>query len=233
MPTASQPTLLDVRTISPRERHPRIFTIFDALAPGESFTLVIDHDPKPLLYQFQNERKGIFDWSPLEESPESWRILITKRPPIDAVGRSVHDYLQWDHHRLDLLMEEVRSLLVAGSFPEAAGKYGEFATGLRRHIRMEEEALFPMFEELTGFGGAGPTAVMRIEHIEIEAILTEIAGIVGSPEPSAEKFETARTRLVAVLSDHNAKEEHVVYPMTDRELVPRQRDDLIKQMQAI
>ncbi|MCZ7685349.1 MAG: DUF2249 domain-containing protein [Sandaracinaceae bacterium] len=54
------PPELDVRTIPPPERHPRIFGAFDALAEGESFVLVNDHYPKPLLYQFQSERPGRF-----------------------------------------------------------------------------------------------------------------------------------------------------------------------------
>lgn len=41
---------LDVRTISPAQRHPLIFDRFDSLPVGGSFTLVNDHDPKPLRY---------------------------------------------------------------------------------------------------------------------------------------------------------------------------------------
>jgi uncharacterized protein (DUF2249 family) len=37
---------LDVRVIPPRERHPRIFALFDRLEPGQGFVLVNDHDPK-------------------------------------------------------------------------------------------------------------------------------------------------------------------------------------------
>ena len=48
-------TELDVRDVVPRERHPLIFRTFDALAPGQGFVLVNDHDPKPLYYQFQAE----------------------------------------------------------------------------------------------------------------------------------------------------------------------------------
>lgn len=67
---------LDVRTIPPRERHPRIFQMFDALSPGQAFELVNDHDPKPLYYQFQAERPGLLDWQYLEEGPERWRVRI-------------------------------------------------------------------------------------------------------------------------------------------------------------
>ncbi|MGA9521999.1 MAG: DUF2249 domain-containing protein [Myxococcaceae bacterium] len=71
-------TTLDVRTIVPRERHPRIFNTFDALGSGEGFELVNDHDPKPLLYQFKAERPDAFSWSYLEQGPEVWRVQIGK-----------------------------------------------------------------------------------------------------------------------------------------------------------
>jgi uncharacterized protein (DUF2249 family) len=69
---------LDVRVIPPREKHPTIFETFGALAPGESFVLVNDHDPKPLGYQFQYEHPGEYGWEYLEEGPVVWRVRISK-----------------------------------------------------------------------------------------------------------------------------------------------------------
>ena len=71
-------SIVDVRPIPPREKHPTIFGAFDRLNSGESFILVNDHDPVPLKYQFQMERPGQFAWKPLEEGPEEWRIEISK-----------------------------------------------------------------------------------------------------------------------------------------------------------
>lgn len=68
---------LDVRVIAPRERHPKIFDLFDSLNPGESFELINDHAPAPLYYQFLHERPGQFTWEYLEEGPETWRVRIT------------------------------------------------------------------------------------------------------------------------------------------------------------
>lgn len=72
-------TVLDVRTIQPRDRHPMIFNTFDNLAPGESFDLINDHAPTPLYYQFLHERSDLFEWDALEEGPETWRIRITRK----------------------------------------------------------------------------------------------------------------------------------------------------------
>jgi regulator of cell morphogenesis and NO signaling len=77
--------VLDVRNLAPRFRHPMIFETFDALRPGDSFVLVNDHDPKPLLYQFKFERSDAFGWRYLEEGPEVWSVEITKTAGADAV----------------------------------------------------------------------------------------------------------------------------------------------------
>ena len=70
--------VLDVRAIGPRERHPLIFATFDALQDGEQFTLVNDHDPMPLYYQFLHIRENQFSWEYLEQGPEVWQVFIGK-----------------------------------------------------------------------------------------------------------------------------------------------------------
>lgn len=76
---SATPTVIDVREIVPRERHPLIFATFEALAPGDAFELVNDHDPKPLRYQFAAEMPEAFTWDYLEEGPERWRVRIGRR----------------------------------------------------------------------------------------------------------------------------------------------------------
>lgn len=73
-----RPLELDVRAIPPRDKHPAIFPTFDSLKSGEAFTLVNDHDPVPLRYQFEATRTGQFTWSYLEEGPSVWRVAIGK-----------------------------------------------------------------------------------------------------------------------------------------------------------
>lgn len=77
-PAAEAQTIVDVRQIPPPQRHPLIFQTFESLAPGQSFILVNDHDPKPLYYQFAFEREGEFTWEYLEQGPQVWRVRIGK-----------------------------------------------------------------------------------------------------------------------------------------------------------
>lgn len=73
-----QITVVDVRQIVPRERHPLIFSTFDSLAPSQSMLLVNDHEPRPLYYQFLHERSGQFDWTNVQEGPVEWQVRITR-----------------------------------------------------------------------------------------------------------------------------------------------------------
>ena len=111
----------------------------------------------------------------------------------------------------------------------ARAAWAEFELGLRRHIGFEEEILFPGFEAGTGMSPqAGPTAVMRIEHREIERLLEAIRGaLAGIADPLP-----LRTELHRVLAAHNMKEEQVLYPMTDRALGPEESDILVSRIQA-
>ncbi|GBD86659.1 hypothetical protein BMS3Abin03_00580 [bacterium BMS3Abin03] len=69
---------LDIRPIIPREKHTTIFATFEALNIGEAFQLINDHDPKPLYYEMEAERKGTFEWKYVEQGPEVWRVNIKK-----------------------------------------------------------------------------------------------------------------------------------------------------------
>jgi uncharacterized protein (DUF2249 family) len=74
----ASPVELDIRIVSPRDKHPTIFRTFDSLKNGEQFVLVNDHDPAPLRYQFEATRTGQFSWEYLESGPVVWRVAIGK-----------------------------------------------------------------------------------------------------------------------------------------------------------
>lgn len=60
---------------SPHLKHKAIFETFDGLAPGESMLLINDHDPRPLRFQFEDSRSGLFTWEYLERGP-MFRVKI-------------------------------------------------------------------------------------------------------------------------------------------------------------
>jgi uncharacterized protein (DUF2249 family) len=68
---------LDVRALPHGARHDIIFTKLDALTPGESLTIVNDHDPKPLRYQTSAIWPDRFAWNYRDAGPQLWRVEIT------------------------------------------------------------------------------------------------------------------------------------------------------------
>lgn len=69
---------IDVRSLAPAQRHPLIFSTFDALADQAAFEIVNDHDPVPLFMQFERTRGGQFNWQYLQTGPDLWQIRITR-----------------------------------------------------------------------------------------------------------------------------------------------------------
>ncbi|MFE1754147.1 DUF2249 domain-containing protein [Streptomyces anandii] len=78
------PAVIDVREIPHGQRHPRIFTRFARLAPGETFTLVNNHDPKPPHREFQSAHPGTFTWEYVESGPEQWQVRIGRQAGSDG-----------------------------------------------------------------------------------------------------------------------------------------------------
>jgi uncharacterized protein (DUF2249 family)/hemerythrin-like domain-containing protein len=203
--------------------------LFDALAPGDRFLVLAEQDLAPLLARLQKERPGLFEWSPFEEQPGSFRVEIARRET-GTGPRAVTEALAWDHDRLEELERKAFEERTAGRLAEATRAYDAFARGLRRHIGFEEEILFPEFERRAGVPrDFGPTAVMRAEHREIESLLGEIGRVIGDPSADA---DSPRRRLHEILGAHNVKEERVLYPGTDRLMSEGERDDLVRRIQA-
>lgn len=76
-----------VPTVPPSQRHPLIFSTFDALAAGGAFEIVNDHDPSPLHRQFERTRPGQYSWQTLESGPRQWQVRIGRvrvGPPAGA-----------------------------------------------------------------------------------------------------------------------------------------------------
>lgn len=162
--------------------------------------------------------------------PDRMPEAVAQPQPPPELLSSVMDYLAWDHDRLDALCQRAFEARGRGALQEADGIFHEFTRGLRRHIGLEEELLFPEFERLTGMTPhAGPTAVMRDEHRQIEGFLLTLERTIGVPGGEAER---ARDSLHAVLLEHNVKEEEVLYPTTDRLLPDAERRALVERLRA-
>ena len=75
---------LDLRSVPRPQRHPLVFSRFDALEPGESFEIINDHDPIPLNKQFDLMRPGQAEWTYVVRGPEMFRIRVRRIAPLSG-----------------------------------------------------------------------------------------------------------------------------------------------------
>jgi regulator of cell morphogenesis and NO signaling len=121
--------------------------------------------------------------------------------------------LTGDHRELDQRFEEFRAT-PSSQTGRRDELFDQFATGLRRHIEVEERLLFPLF------GEGDPSHHQLVdrmlgEHRRIEEMLQSIHLRLDAGPASTEDLEF---ELVNVLWAHNALEEESVYPWFETHL---------------
>ena len=89
---------LDVRRLRKPDKHPTIFATYAALAAGESFVLVNNHDPKHLREEFDADHPGSYAWEYIEKGPNVWRIRITRltSTPLPRILANTNDVARTD-----------------------------------------------------------------------------------------------------------------------------------------
>src|SRR5437870_10189176 len=137
---------------------------------------------------------------------------ITRTPnPGASPFETVTRYLSADHLRLGMILDDVARAVEAYRFAEARQGYRLFTVGLRHHIHMEEDILFPVFEARTGLVD-GPITLMRAEHRAIEEAAAKMRN--GLEASDADAFAAALRFFHGLLRVHESKEEHILYPIT-------------------
>ncbi|MBI5398320.1 hemerythrin domain-containing protein [Candidatus Woesearchaeota archaeon] len=143
------------------------------------------------------------------------------------------EFMGKDHDRLDSIFEKFRHS--ANDPDELRQRFHDFKIGLQRHIVWEEDILFPVFENNTGMRDSGPTAVMRMEHRKIKEFLEKIHQSIarGIAQGAAAEIDRQAGGLIEVLSDHNNKEEEILYPWIDETLSEKELDEIFAKMKEL
>lgn len=109
-------------------------------------------------------------------------------------------------------------------------QFEEFDRRLERHIEWEEGILFPAVASKEAFLEMGPIRVMKLEHVEIRARKSASLASLRAGDGAAARGHAEA--MLAVLKDHNTKEEHVLYPACDQLLDESERRDVLARVQA-
>lgn len=135
------------------------------------------------------------------------------------IGSGLAAFFEQDHRDSDARWADVEELLDTDDIEAARPAWQKFDAGLRRHIAMEEEVLFPAFESASGELAGGMTAVMRAEHRQMQVLLGQISDAIESGD--SEQALDAGDTLLMLIQQHNATEEGELYPVAESLLTGR------------
>lgn len=142
---------------------------------------------------------------------------------------TIESTLGSDHGRCDQLFTDAEAAVCDGDWARGAERFAAFNDAIERHFKMEEEVLFPEFESATGTT-AGPTEVMRSEHVQMRGLLYRMAAALEQQDQ--DEYLGHSETLLILMQQHNAKEEQMLYPMADQVLGPK-ADGVLQSMETI
>lgn len=144
-------------------------------------------------------------------------LYCSRKPRIfeGAAMSRISEVLTTDHRHGDELFAAAAQAAEHGDWAGCHERFDAFLRALKHHMAIEEQVLFPAFEQATGIA-AGPTRVMRDEHQEMLALLEGIAAAIAAQD--AARFRGLAQSFTALMDSHSVKEENVLYPMCDEAL---------------
>lgn len=142
---------------------------------------------------------------------------------------SISDHMTSEHKHCDLIYLAAEKAALEGDWNKAREEYQKFQQSMKQHFAMEEKVLFPDFEEVQG-SNMGPTHVMRLEHEQMNTLMDNVQSALDAEDK--DEFMGEADTLLMFMQQHNAKEEMMLYPMSDQVLAP-QAEQVISRMQAL
>ena len=131
----------------------------------------------------------------------------------------IGDYMSQEHRQCDEALARAEDAVTAGDWAAAQAAFEAFQGAMERHLALEEDKLFPAFEEATGMSGAGPTQIMRAEHDQMRKLFEQMKQAALARD-NAQYLGLSET-LLLLMQQHNIKEESMMYPMLEQALGSR------------
>lgn len=178
---------------------------------------------------FQKEEDVLTPLLQQHLSPEEFGTLIEEVHKVERQAKpsDIQRFMGADHRRIDRLIE-MFSAHKGTDLMQATVLFTRVRAALLRHLRWEEDLLFPAFEDKTRLRETGPTIVMQQEHAHIKAVMEQITGVLEAGASAG--LETAEQELAEVLTVHNRKEETILSPLFSKSPSASERIELLGKM---
>ena len=128
---------------------------------------------------------------------------------------NIKQFMAQDHKDCDLLFAKAENAAAKEDWETASQTFSEFVQAMERHLGIEEQELFPAFEEETGIL-TGPTEMMRMEHEQMRTLFAEMKE--AMEQHDSDDYLGAAETLLIMMQQHNMKEEQILYNIMDQRL---------------
>lgn len=131
------------------------------------------------------------------------------------------DWLHHDHRSYEEALAGCRAAAEAEDWQSVAAMLDELFAHLRLHMLMEEEILYPAYEEQPG-ADADATGEMRDQHQEITRLARDVERVARTSDSG--HFLASLEPLEKAMHEHHRLEEESFLPMASHALLARREE---------
>ena len=128
------------------------------------------------------------------------------------------NWLLHDHRKYEEILSACKSAAERGDWRRAESEITDLISLLKGHFLMEEQVLFPAYEELIG-APRSPTRNLQRDHDLIRQMIKGLTEAIRGEDDTG--FAETITSIEELMSQHHEKEEEVFLPMAGHTLLER------------
>jgi len=140
-----------------------------------------------------------------------------------------NNWLVHDHHKYDEMLTECEMAAEMADWKDAVRLFNEFTSDLKLHMQLEDEVLYPIFEQKETNPESEITELHE-EHDNLVRLLRDLITVIKSK--NIDHFLESLLPLHKAMNEHNEHEEAVFRRLGSDSLLTR-RDEIIGQLSAL
>jgi regulator of cell morphogenesis and NO signaling len=236
--------VIDAGRIPGNQRKDYFFSTFDKLEENQEMIIINSHDTLPLKKLFNRERRGLFDWTYLEEGPERWEICIKKIP---AENLLVSDIITINPEAIFILAEygiyfytnletKIKNLTLntREDYFAIIDRAVSFKTGLFSFLRPENWSVQLLIRYII----ENHHQHLHQKLPELQDLISQLSYNFGADFPHLLTLDSRFRQFINEISDHLKDEEDKIFPfiisVSEKNRVPEnERIELREQLNWI
>ena len=150
----------------------------------------------------------------------AWDVWKQAKSTYSNMEQDIYEFMSRDHSRLDYIFQEFRKSKKAA---EAEQLFLEFRAGMERHIKWEEDILFPLAKKKIG-DDSPMVDELIVQHNRIK---DDLRGLADSLKTRDKILEDDLEQLLAA---HDKMEEEDMYPWIDDYIEDKAKKEALSRM---